>query len=342
MTSAAESVVERLLGGSLSVVDLLSVALGDRLGLYRCLAVAEEGGAPAAALSSAAGVAERYVTEWLAQQVATGLVETVGGGQGAPRFRLAPGVAEVTTDRDSLLFLAPLARRLAGGGPPPARAPEVDLDRSAYLQLLPELVGAMPDVQARLQGDAPTQAADVGCGEGWSAIGLARACPRTTVDACDAEPAAVELARRHVADHGLAGRVRVHHGDVRALPAAAPYDLVTAFGGLPDLPFPVRALGALRRLASPGGAVLVGDVRGADQPRPPGDVVERRVPGFSLLGGVPDSVGTPGPSAGGTTTRTRTLRRYAALAGFAEVTVLPVEHDRWRFSRLHLPPEDRG
>jgi hypothetical protein len=33
--------------------------------------------------------------------------------------------------------------------------------------------------------------------------------------------------------------------------------------------------------------------------------------------------------------RTETLRRYAAEAGFARVEALPIEHDMFRFYRLH-------
>jgi hypothetical protein len=42
------------------------------------------------------------------------------------------------------------------------------------------------------------------------------------------------------------------------------------------------------------------------------------------------------PSAGtGTVMRPHTLRRYAEQAGFARVEVLAIEHDMFRFYRLH-------
>ena len=44
---------------------------------------------------------------------------------------------------------------------------------------------------------------------------------------------------------------------------------------------------------------------------------------------------TAPPAAGtGTTMRTPVLRRYAGDAGFADVEVLPIENDFWRFYRL--------
>ena len=42
----------------------------------------------------------------------------------------------------------------------------------------------------------------------------------------------------------------------------------------------------------------------------------------------PDAAGT------GTVIRPETVRRYALDAGFSGVTVLPIEHDFWRFYRL--------
>jgi hypothetical protein len=33
--------------------------------------------------------------------------------------------------------------------------------------------------------------------------------------------------------------------------------------------------------------------------------------------------------------RIDTLRRYAAEAGYSAVDVLPIDHDEWRFYRLH-------
>ena len=47
----------------------------------------------------------------------------------------------------------------------------------------------------------------------------------------------------------------------------------------------------------------------------------------------PTSVGT------GTVIRPGTVRRYAREAGFSSVTVLPIEHDFWRFYRLDPWPE---
>ena len=62
--------------------------------------------------------------------------------------------------------------------------------------------------------------------------------------------------------------------------------------------------------------------------------MERLLYGFSVTTCLPDgrshaqSVGT------GTVMRAETLRKYALDAGFADVEVLPIDHDQFRVYRL--------
>src|ERR1700754_4150032 len=69
------------------------VVMGDRLGLYRALAGA--GALTPAQLAARAGVAERYVREWLNAQAAGGYVD-YHAGDGA--YSLAPEQAVALTD----------------------------------------------------------------------------------------------------------------------------------------------------------------------------------------------------------------------------------------------------
>jgi hypothetical protein len=144
------------------------------------------------------------------------------------------------------------------------------------------------------------------------------------------------LARRNVAAAGLASRVHIHQADITTASAdRGPYDLVTAFECLHDLPRPILALAAMRRLAGSAGTVLVADMKAARQFNAPGDDVERLLYGFSLLICLPDSMSTPGSAATGTVLRPGTVRDYAIRAGYARIDTLPVEHDLWAFYHLH-------
>ncbi|HEX2037131.1 MAG TPA: hypothetical protein VHS99_23375 [Chloroflexota bacterium] len=67
-----DALAGRLFQAMLGTMDLLSMYLGDRLGLYRALA--EAGPASAAAVAARTGTHERDVREWLEQQAVTGAV----------------------------------------------------------------------------------------------------------------------------------------------------------------------------------------------------------------------------------------------------------------------------
>jgi hypothetical protein len=113
------------------------------------------------------------------------------------------------------------------------------------------------------------------------------------------------------------------------------YDLVTIFEALHDLSQPVAVLAQLRATLAEGGSVLVADERVPDQIVAPGTVLDRAHYGWSVLNFLPAVMTDPDSAETGTVMRIDTLRRYAAEAGYSAVDVLPIEHDEWRFYRLH-------
>ena len=72
---------ERLFGALLGAIELATVHLGVRLGLYDALATPRT----AAGLAHAAGIDERYAREWLEQQAISGLVSVVEPGDADTR-----------------------------------------------------------------------------------------------------------------------------------------------------------------------------------------------------------------------------------------------------------------
>jgi SAM-dependent methyltransferase len=214
-----------------------------------------------------------------------------------------------------------------------AREAQAAANRPFFLgPLVTDVLPALPDVDTALR--AGGRVADVGCGMGWSSIGMATGYPEARVDGFDVDVPSVERARQHAEDAGVADRVRFSVADAGDLAGDDGYDLVTAFECVHDLPDPVAVLTTMRRLVRPGGTVLVVDEKVAETFTAPGDDVERLMYGYSLTCCLPDALSTR-PSAGtGTVMRPRTLERYAQDAGFGDLTVLPIEHDFFRFYRL--------
>jgi SAM-dependent methyltransferase len=203
-----------------------------------------------------------------------------------------------------------------------------------------EYLPAIPDVDAALR--AGGRVADVGCGLGWSAIGIALAYPDVTVDGFDVDGPSIAAARHNAREAGVDDRVRFHVADAAAVDegiVGPTYDAVFAFECVHDLPDPVAVLAAIRRLAGDGadgprGAVVVMDERVAESFTAPGDDVERLMYGYSLLCCLADGMAHR-PSAGtGTVMRPAVLRRYALDAGFDEVEILDIANDFFRFYRL--------
>jgi 2-polyprenyl-3-methyl-5-hydroxy-6-metoxy-1,4-benzoquinol methylase len=351
-----DTFVERLLRSTAGAFDIFTVYIGDRLGLYHTLAA--NGSLTAAELAAQTGCQERYAREWLEQQTVVGIleVENETSPSGARRFRLPPGHVEPLTDQDSLNYLAPLAQLFvgvtrpitavadafcAGGGVPldhygdDFRMGQAKINRPMYLRLMgTEWLPALPDTHHRLRSDPPARVADIGCGAGWSSIGIAEAYPSVLVDGYDLDGPSIELARANARAHGLTDRVRFHARDAGDPSLEGHYDLVIAFECIHDMSDPVSVLGAMRKLAGESGTVMVVDERVGDTFTATGNDVEWMMYGWSVLHCLPVGMADQ-PSAGtGTVMRTDTLRHYAREAGFRDVEVLPIDNFFFRFYRL--------
>jgi 2-polyprenyl-3-methyl-5-hydroxy-6-metoxy-1,4-benzoquinol methylase len=351
-----DALVGKLFMGAVEALDLLSVYLGDRLGLYRALA--DRGPLTSGGLAEAVGIHERYAREWLEQQAASGIldVEEENDDPLARRFRLPEGHDEVLLDVDSLNYAAPFGRLLVALARPihevldayregrglPFEAYGADLyegqaafTRPQYLNLIgSEWFPAVGDLHERLLADPPARVADVACGGGISSISIAHAYPKVRVDGIDFDAPSIELARRHLAGSGVEDRVEFHCRDAADPGLSGRYDLVTIFEALHDMSYPVEALRAARGLLADGGCVVVADERTADHFQAPAEELERLLYGASILHCLLVGMVGESPAGTGTVMRTETVRRYAADAGLTGFEVLPIESDFFRFYRL--------
>src|SRR3712207_4262295 len=109
-----DAFVEDLFEKIIGAMEVATVYLGDRLGLYQALA--DGGPATPHELAARTSTHERYAREWLEQQAATGILEVEERSEQpeARRYGLPVGHAEVLLDHDSLYYLAPVARFTMG------------------------------------------------------------------------------------------------------------------------------------------------------------------------------------------------------------------------------------
>jgi 2-polyprenyl-3-methyl-5-hydroxy-6-metoxy-1,4-benzoquinol methylase len=342
----------RVLESATGALELFGIYLGDRLGLYGVL----RDGAPATPgeLAARAGIAPRYAREWLEQQAVAGVlvVAEPSADAAARRYRLPADHVGVLVDPEDAAHLAPLARMVAGvgraleevvaayrsgGGVPYARYGadfrhgQGGVNRPAFsTNLVDDWLPSLPGVAERLA--AGGRIADLGCGQGWSAIAVARRFPAAEVWGVDTDPASIEDARAEAARAGA--KVRFECADAAALARHGPFDAVLLLEVVHDLARPVDVLAAARRALADGGCVLVADEKVAPAFCAPGDDLERLMYGWSIVHCLPSQMAEQPSAALGTVLREDTLRALAAEAGFGNVRALDIDGGFFRIYEL--------
>ena len=189
----AEALATRLFESIVPAMELMTVELGLRRGLYSGLR--RLGDATAAELALECGASHRYVREWLEQQATAGIVDVAAeGGAASRRYALSPAHAEVLLDPESPFAMAGVSAFLSGmaetsdavvadfgSGEGVAyadfgawgRHAISSLNRPAFTITLGDWLAQLPDIDDRLRTRAAV-VIDAGCGTGWSTIALAR------------------------------------------------------------------------------------------------------------------------------------------------------------------------
>ena len=255
------------------------VVIGDKLGLYKALAVEPMTSGELAAKTS---TDERYVREWLASQAAGGYVTY---DPAANKFSMSEEQAFTLANEDSPAYL-PGAFELALGSL--ASVPRLTeafrtgagmgwhehaegvfhgcekFFRPGYAaNLVSAWIPALEGVQAKLE--AGGRVADIGCGKGSSTILMAQAFPKSTFAGFDYHDESIAGARAAAERQGVGDRADFQVVDSKGFPGKD-YDLVTVFDSLHDMGDPVGGGGACAGFAEEGWHL---DDRGA--------VCERRV-----------------------------------------------------------------
>lgn len=343
----AGALIERLFLGAIESVELMTVYLGVRLGLYQALGEALS----APELAATTGIEVRYAEEWLEQQAIAGLVDVVEPGERATRrYRLSKSQALVLADEASPFFGGALGLLLAGCSAAlptlvevfrtgegisfgqygdDVRLGQTLFNKTAFLQQLTQewvpALGVAPLLEA-----PGASAVDLGCGTGWSSIALAQTYPGLTVLGIDSDEASVMDARSSAVDAGVADRVSFEvAGADQPIPGS--HDVAFYLESLHDMAHPVETLASARAALKPGGVVVVMDERAEEEFAADGSPIERLFASVSVVHCLPVGRSEPGSAATGTMFRPSVLRDYATRAGFGSVEVAPIEHAMYRF-----------
>src|SRR5690349_2034753 len=99
---AAAALAERLHRDTTAALELFTVYLGQRLGLYQALHA--DGPATSSELAERTGTTERYIREWLEHHAASGLLEVddARAEAQARRYRLPAQHVPVLADPDDV------------------------------------------------------------------------------------------------------------------------------------------------------------------------------------------------------------------------------------------------
>ncbi len=324
--------VGRAVGDVGAVLGGAMVVIGDKLGLYRCMAGA--GALSAAELAARTGTAERYVREWLSAQAARGYVCYEGHG----RFSLPEEHAVPLTDETSpacvigafeiavgsVYATDTIAERFrTGAGFAWGAHGEHVLGgcerffRPGYLNnLASSWIPALEGVEALLTAGA--RIADVGCGHGASALLLAERYPASAVVGFDAHGGSIDAARKRAADSGLADRVRFEVASATTFDGT--YDLVCFFDCLHDMGDPAGACAHVRDHLAPGGTLLIIEPFAHDDLADNLNPVGAAYYGFSTLLCTPSSLSQEVGTALGAQAGEARLREIVTGAGFKTLT----------------------
>jgi SAM-dependent methyltransferase len=254
------------------------VVIGERLGLYKALAVSP---ITSSELAAKTQTDERYVREWLASQAAGGYVTY---DEKTNKFSLTEEQAFTLATEDSPAYL-PGAFELALGslaavprivgsfrsGAGMGWGEHVDdvfhgcerFFRPGYAaNLVSSWIPALRDVKEKLEAGA--KVADVGCGKGASTLLMAKAFPKSRFFGFDYHDKSIQAARESARRDGVSDRVSFDVSKAKEFPGKD-YDFVAVFDCLHDMGDPIGAAAHVRQSLAKDGTWMIVEPFANDQ-----------------------------------------------------------------------------
>lgn len=338
-----KDLIARVVGDLAGSVAVQLMYIGDRLGLFKVVALAP-GGVTSAELAQRTQCHIRYVETWCQACVAHSFMETERGAEsalqedGRRRYWMTGAQREVLANEGGRSFQCGAAqllsasaqatpammergfRCLGGGGVSwshlgdDAREGVARMNAVTHRELLPSWVGAVPEARRAL--GARARVLDVGCGCGASTLSLAAAFPDAEVLGIDPDAESIAAAGEELRRRGL--------GNARFEPAALedvtgePFDLALAYDCIHDMTDPFAALASLRKLLRVGGVALWFEPHGSDDPYENREIFGARMVAGIALNCVTTSMAAGGAGLGAHGCTPARAEALARRAGFGE------------------------
>jgi 2-polyprenyl-3-methyl-5-hydroxy-6-metoxy-1,4-benzoquinol methylase len=332
------------------------ISIGHRSGLFDTLAGLEP--ATSREIAERAGLAERYVREWLAVMVTAGIVDyapaertyclpaahaacLTRGAELGNAAVFAQHVALLGTMQEQTLHCLETGEGTRYGDYPcfhqiMAEDSEQTVVGSLFDTVLPLVEG----IAARLE--AGIEVLDAGCGKGLALLTMAERYPQSRFTGYDLCEDAIADARRAAVARDL-DNIRFEAVDMTGFDEAEAYDFITSFDAVHDQQDPAGLIARIQRALKPGGIYLMQDIGGSAD-------LENNLdfPMASLLYAIscahctPISIGQGGPGLG-TMWGWETAHAMLEQAGFTRVERHVLAHDPmnvWFVSRKEVRHAD--
>jgi SAM-dependent methyltransferase len=338
-THKTETFLGKVIGDAGGMTTTIFAAIGDRLGLFKSLAL---GPATSTQLAARAHINERYAREWLGAMASAGYIEYDAVSH---TFTLPSEYVPILAQENGPIFLGGLHQMLLGMAGP------IDALEQAFQQgggvaqatydqnvwdgmerftngwyenpLVQQWLPVMPDVQERLEQGVSV--ADIGCGRGRGIIKLAQAFPRSHFVGYDVFQPSIDRANANARAAGVADRVRFQHLDAsHGLPEQ--YDLITTFDVIHDAADPHGMLQSIRKGLRPDGRYLCLEMNGAETVEGNAGPIGTLLYGFSILYCMTTSLHNHGEGLGTVGLPESKVREMCREAGFSSVQRAPIEN----------------
>ena len=208
-----DEISERILNETNAAMSCLNLYLGYKLNLF--IHIVEAGPVTSTELADKTKYSERYLREWLECMTVLNYIDydpTIS------RFSISPEHAVVFCDRNNIAYTIPFVNWI------PSLASVLDIllrafrtgEGIAYSEYGNDLIEAqgernrpmfvnetsswisyMHDIYSKLKTGGGL-VADIGCGDGWTSIALAKSLPLIKIDAIDLYSASIENARQNI------------------------------------------------------------------------------------------------------------------------------------------------